>query len=223
MKSILWGLLVLFLLLSCETQTEQQKDGFSFGQPLKAQRNLTAHESAIAHNICSALEDKRLYFESQGNLELSFQTSHKSCAQEGYSSSKTVRARVQIPTRGPIRFLPLGRGRLLTDVLTDEQGILKEVCQKAFAGNTISNTLDLGNRKYQFHFKKIRGYDALELARYRRNQEGVFKPNLLEGYLFYTASTTNNSRERGIVYKRERALPCQNGQKLFRQIFKNYQ
>jgi len=208
------SILIFFpLLFSCnkQDQNKEQPTGFSFGNPLSANRDLNKTETAQALEACSLLRDKREYFETleDNRWEFEFKGEESLCGGSRASGTRYI-TRLRVPSSGPLVFDSRTR-RYLNEILTDKNGFLSHYCEDLFTGMPTKIIQQVGGKKLQLTVSKPQSHLLIEGAWYYPDDRGVFKPYLLDKVLIHTKGTTDNRRYYGVAKDRAQHRPCDDG------------
>lgn len=181
MNKTLGFCLVLFgaLLSSCkmnEQMNQNQNGGGSIaGMSIPAARSLIISEVDIGRRICSNLKKKREFFETLSNEkeQFRFKAELRNCDNETYNSDIFI-ASISNANSTDIEYIAQ-RQSYFKDVITDQNGILKDMCSALNSTDNVSNTAVSGNFKYAFNFLIADNFDRYEIYKSKKKTDGSYQ------------------------------------------------
>lgn len=216
MKNHLTLSLILLSLFSCGKDTVEKKDpGFSFGNPLSANRPLTAAEMAVGKEACVLLRDKREYFETRqdNREEFDFKAKEQVCGRSPVSLGN-FSARLRVPTRGPLHF-DSNFSTYIDEILTDKNGFFSHYCDRLLVDDPTDLILVVGGKRVEVKINKVGTKIKLESAWFYPDDQGAFKAYVMDGAIIHTKESTRQRKYYGVTTTRAQAYPCTNGSAKF--------
>lgn len=209
------GLLAITLLfVSCNKQDDEAEktpdERFIFGKEIASERSLSDGEFKVAKSMCQSLQNKREYFETRGDRELSFIFTifDKSCSSPDFNSGSDYSVNLRVPVVGDLSYEGPRGTSFAEDILTDIHPSVESICTNVLRDNNVTNIQTRGAVKYQYRFLSIsRGY-LLEIGKFAQNSSGKYIPTFIETFSIYSSSL--GSLE-GMIASRTRATSCSNG------------
>lgn len=206
-NSILVGF-ALIMAFGCKMadQKKTTNDRTRPNQPIGESRELTGTEKSIVKSACEALQQKRLYFESlfDDSLKFTFDISEKDCNGSDYSAPNSFEAFLRGTGSGDLEFYSNYRSTYFKDVVTDQTGMLGELCSRHFDGENFKTIIEVPGAKYKFNITKFKKYDVIESARYLNDNA----PSTIELIYVTTPEVSNEQKVVGVLYERSRLVPC---------------
>lgn len=148
---------VLTSFTGCGNNRKPSSLNFDVNSEMLAVQPLTSEELNIASRICYAYKSKAAKFRTDyAQKSFSFRLYQKSC--DAVESSRTIEASLNAEFGGEVMsYIPksaVSSGEFMTAVQTDRVGFLKNVCEKIYRGESISNTVDIDGVKAQIIFER---------------------------------------------------------------------
>lgn len=219
-NSILLGF-ALIMALGCKMADQKKtSDKIRPNQPIGDSRELTGTEKSIVKSACEALQQKRLYFESlfDDSLKFTFDISEKGCNSADYSLPNSFEAFLRGTNSGDLELYSNYRSTYFKDIVTDQTGMVGELCSRYFDGEAFKTIIEVSGAKYRFNITKFKKYDVIESARYLNDNA----PSTIELIYVTTPEVTNEQKVVGVVYERSRLVPCAlGGNRAIRQRLKS--
>jgi len=199
MKKFTLALMAISLLLvSCKKADVEDKAD----ELINGTTELKADEINIAKQICSALKDKRLLFESYGDGEKSFpfRVTSKICSSRDEKIETFITA-LRVPTRANPYFQDPGVDLFVSDIETDIDGHLSSLCSEIEKGNAIKKLENAGTYSDRHDFFLESGYHHYQITRSIENKATR---------LTKLAIVTRDNETRGMVKMRTSESLCRN-------------
>ncbi len=212
-------LLCLALISSCgekaneeeEVKGVQNVNAYDFTTPMNEEQLLTEDEYDIAKNICSSFQNMRAFVSSQNNgLSLDFRVEKKLCGNSNVSEHQEG-AKLNYSRSNGVSMTANSRSSsLATDVLSDQHQRLQGICSNVLADTRPSNTITDGVLKYQVNFYSVNNYEWIQIAEFKKDNEGVFYPYLIEKAAVVTGYSSSRTETHGFTKFRAVHRPCPN-------------
>lgn len=173
------GILLIASLSSGCKINEQLKQKTSTdigGMTAPEARGLIKSELDIGRRICSNLKKKREFFETLNNEkeQFKFKAEIRNCDNEVYNSDIFI-ASISNANSTDLEYLA-PRQNYFKDVVTDQSGVLKDMCNALSTTDNVSNTAVQGNFKYTFNFLIADNFDRYEIYKFKKTSTGTFEP-----------------------------------------------
>lgn len=188
--------------------------------PILAERNLNLTEKSIVKEICEAFKSKRELFRTfpNGSQGANFNVETRDCNSrfQKLGTYKTL-----LITEGELRFV--GHQNILSDILVDNKGPLKPICDAYFNRDTSLLNLYLdGDQQYLYSFKNFGTNVFFQAAIFSNTEpQDLRHPSPVEEGIIYTRSSAPREDLVGVLFQRTRFEKCSNGENQFkRQIIK---
>ncbi|MGZ3787391.1 MAG: hypothetical protein ACXVLQ_02645 [Bacteriovorax sp.] len=137
------------------------------------ERNYTASELEISRRICSNLKKKREFFGTLNNGEqFRFRAELRNCDNGIYNADLFLADISNASSTGP-EYLA-SRDNYFRDVVTDQSGVIKQMCDAVIQSDKVSNVVLSDNFKYFVNFLIADGYDRFEVTKAKKNVRGGF-------------------------------------------------
>lgn len=180
MKKTLGLCLLVLALSSCKINQEMAKDNSPGPGGLTAPipRNYTASELEIGRRICSNLKKKRDFFETLNNEkeQFRFKAELRNCDNDQYNSnSDYFVANISNANSTDLEFIAF-RDNYIKEIITDQSGPMKQMCDDLIKSNTVGNTAYNGNFKYAINFLIADGYDQFQIHKAKKLADGNYQP-----------------------------------------------
>lgn len=222
-------LVLIGTLVSCgyDKSSTQGNETLSFStSALKGGRDLTDGEIAIALRVCYAFRTKRSNFsvEMIGNT-FNFNYMTKDC--QGKEDQSTFSGQLsQQTSTNSLRYTSSFTGPYISEVQTDLNGYLKNLCSAVLAGETPLNSENVNNELYEYHFQSSVVYagDTVTITIGSKQSPTDSNPTVSQKVILdvLTNSTSSGSYQ-GMVTEATRYLPCaatdSRPSKSYKQIF----
>ena len=176
------------------------------------ERNFTLAELEMGRRICNNLKNKRDFFEKLTNEKEQFRlrVELRNCDNFPYSYIQFIAAISNANSTDP-EYIAKNEN-YFKDIITDQSGAIKTLCESLNQGNPFANTNLLGNFKYIFKILSIESYDTIQITKLQKNKEGSFKPISSESISFIGNKNQADSKFFGVEKNRIRYTMC-DGQK----------
>lgn len=220
MRKIVFILIIpLTLAMNChqkkqksEPETERK---IRLVTPILAERNLNPTEKSIVKEICEAMKSKRELFRtfpngSQGGV---FNVETRDC---NTRFQKLGTYKTLLITEGELRFV--GHQNILSDILVDNKGPLKPICNAYFNRDaSLLNLYSDESQQYLYTFKNY-GKNVFFQAAIFSNTEPQnlrYASPVEEGIIFTRASAPREDLV-GVLFQRTRFEKCSNGENQYK-------
>jgi len=205
-------ILLSLSLLSCKmNQDINTKDLVSVpgGLTSDSDRNFTPSELEIGRRICSNLKTKRERYESGSyNKQFRFRSELRNC-DDGVWFNQLFLAQISnLNTNGPEYVSTLTRDNYISDIVTDQTAVLRQVCDSMIVTDSVSNTIKNGNFKYTLRFLIVDNYDRYELIKNQKDSNGNYTPISAEAVSLITQSSPFSREYLGVEKERSRYSAC---------------
>ncbi|MBC7714396.1 MAG: hypothetical protein H7177_13710 [Rhizobacter sp.] len=216
MKKALVLLLTLTAIAGCKGT---QKSGVTDdtvsipGVPITvpATRNYSASELVIGRRICAALKHKREYFTSLTDMQerFRFKGELKYCGNPGISNVGEFNASISNSSSTDLEYISVStRPNYFKDILHDQNGAMKVVCENLSTSDTVSNTTLNGNSYLLVNLLIQDGYDKFEVSKRTPDAKGNMATVSSEGVTVITQQNQANAKFYGTEKERIRYTPC---------------
>lgn len=181
------------------------------GLTIPKERIYTTSELQIGRRICSALKTKRELFEKvvDQKEQIKFRGENRNCENLIYNNSDFV-AKVSNVGSGNLEYIAKNRNNYLNDVITDQNGAMKIICDNLVVSDSVSNTVLSGSSYLIVNLLISSGYDRIEISKKTQGSDGNYSLVSIEGVNVYTQANQINSKFFGVEQERIRYTPCSN-------------
>jgi hypothetical protein len=206
-------LLLVAALLGCKaSETKVTTIDAEIG-PIKTpkERNFTASELVIGRRICAALKSKRAYFETLTDMQeqYRFRGELKNCGSTILYGQTEFTARVSTVSSTGFEYVATSnRANYFKDVVTDQSGAMKSLCETLATSDSISNTSLNGSSYLVINLLIADGYDRYEVTKRSRDAAGNYNFVSSEGVSVITQATQAAEKYFGIEKDRARYSVC---------------
>ena len=218
MKHLFLMAIIASVLVSCKqdkdkTPLSSQTPGVG---PIKipAERKFSTSEMVIGRRICAALKNKRELFESIDNQTESFRlkNEYKECTMTQALNLSEFTATVSNATTSNFEYVSTTTRSYpyLRDVITDQTGAMKVVCENLAVSDTVSNNILIGSSYAAINFLISDGYDRFEITKLTKNSSGVYEAVSADAVNLITQANQASSKFYGVEKERTVHLPCSN-------------
>lgn len=140
------------------------------------ERNYTASELQISRRICANLKMKRDTFEKydNGKVVYRFRAELRNC-DNGVYNADLFEAAISNANSTEPEYIA-SRENYFKDVVTDQSGIMKQVCDAVIQSDKVQNAILNGNFKYSVNFLIVNGYDRYEVIKSKKDSTGGYNP-----------------------------------------------
>lgn len=178
------------------------------GMNVPGARGLIASELDIGRRICSNLKKKREFFETLNNEkeQFRFKAELRNCNNEIYNTDLFI-ASISNANSTDIEYIA-PRENYFKDVITDQNGILKDMCNALNTTDKVSNTAVSGNFKYTFNFLIADNYDRYEIFKSRKLADGNYESLSVEAVSVISQKIQAPTKFFGVEKERVRYTAC---------------
>lgn len=137
-------------------------------------RNYTASELEIGRRICSNLKTKRDFFEGLNNEkeQFRFRAELRNCDNGLYNNALFVASISNANSTAPEYIA--SRENYFKDVVTDQSGVMKTLCDSMIQSDVVSNNIITENFKYSINFLIADGFDTYQVTKGKKNAKGSY-------------------------------------------------
>ena len=184
------------------------------GIKVPEERIYTEEELKIGKRICNALKSKRELFEKQNDQQqqIRFKGENRNCEQAVYNSSEFT-AKVSNSSSNGLQYVGLNRTNYLSDVITDQSGVVKNICENLSVSSAVNNTILLNSSYMIVNLLIAGGYDRLEISKRSPDGSGKYPIVSLEAINIFTLSSQIDSKFFGLEQERIRYSVCSGSDK----------
>lgn len=171
-------------------------------------RNYTSLELEIGRRICSNLKKKREFFETLDNAkeQFKFRAELRNCDNGLYNNDLFIAAISNANSTDPEYIA--ARETYFKDVVTDQSGVMKQMCEALVKTNDVTNTAFNGAFKYTVNFLIADGYDRFELVKFKKKTDGSYSPLSAEGVSVISQKIQAPTKFFGVEKERVRFTVC---------------
>lgn len=206
-------LLVVATLVSCKA-SETKKDPEVGGRigliTVPKERNYTASELVIGRRICAALKNKRTLFDTVTNMQeqFRFRGELKNCDSTIIYGQTEFTAAISNVSSTEYEYVATNRTNYFKDVVTDQNGAMRALCDSLATTDSISNTTLSGSSYLTISLMISEGYDRFEVAKQSKDSAGNY--NLVSGEAVSVITQKNQAAEKffGVEKGRIRYSAC---------------
>lgn len=206
-------LLLVAALIGCKaSETKVGNIDAEIG-PIKTpkERNYTASELVIGRRICAALKSKRAYFETLTDMQeqYRFRGELKNCGSTIlYGQTEFTAGVSTVSSTGFEYVATTNRANYFKDVVTDQNGAMKSLCETLATTDSISNTSLNGSSYLVINLLIAEGFDRYEVTKRSRDSAGNYNFVSSEGVSVITQKTQAAEKYFGIEKDRARYSVC---------------
>jgi hypothetical protein len=211
---IVFSLLVMLTTTSCKisgnkSDSPAPKDGIGEIKDVET-RNFTPSEVIIGRRICASLVKKRHLFEVLENMkeQFRFKAELKNCLlDQPYNLAEFV-ASISNASASEFEYVARNRPDYFKDVVTDQTGAARLLCEALEKSETVSNQFLTGSSYLTMKILIQDGFDKLEIL--KKNSDGKGNYNLVstEAITFFTMKNQVAEKFLGVEKERVRYLKC---------------
>lgn len=206
-------LLLVAALLGCKASKTKVGDTDAEIGPLKTpkERNFTATELAIGRRICSALKNKRSLFDTLTNMQeqFRFRGELKNCGSTILYGQTEFTAAISNVSSTEFEYIATSsRNNYFKDVVTDQNGAVKSLCDSLATSDSISNTTLNGSSYLVVNLLISEGYDRYEVTKRSKDSSGNYNFVSSEGVSVITQKTQAAEKFFGVEKDRARYSVC---------------
>ena len=201
-------------LSSCKANKEQVVKIESIGgieQPVE--RNYITSELTIGRRICSALKNKRELFEKVTNMQekFRFRGETKLCDNPAPINISEFTVAISNVSSTDYEYIATNeRSNYFKDVVTDQNGALRMLCDNLTKSDTVSNTWLNGSSYITINLLISEGYDTFEILKKSPDSTGNYQLVSTESISVITMNSQANEKFFGVEKTRIRNSSCPN-------------
>jgi hypothetical protein len=215
MKTLLIMALATVTLVGCETQKGGTNPNAGTGEGINGitdpgERLYSSAELVIGRRICSALKYKREKMETLTNMQekFRFRGEVKNCNATfpnigeftaSISNANSTDLEYEAATTRPSYF---------KDVVTDQNGVMKTMCDNLNVSDSVSNQILNGSSYLRLNFLITDGYDTVQVVKKTRDANGAYPLVSTEGVAIITQSYQADAKFAGVEKERIRSVNC---------------
>ena len=223
MKKNLFATFVIILFISlsttsCKINQELKNDNAEIegvgGMKASPPRNFTPSELEIGRRICGNLKQKRLMFEGlpSDTEKFRFRGEVRNCFNNTANNSLFIASISNAGSSG-VEYSSPGRAvNYFKDVTTDQNGIMKTLCDSLLVSDAVANTILDSNFKYSINLLINDGYDSYELIKSQKNSSGNYKSISSEKISLISNTKQASAKFIGVEKARIRYTRCEGDQ-----------
>lgn len=208
-------ILIAAALFGCKgAENNTPESGGSIGNiDVPKERNYTPSELVIGRRICAALKHKRELFERVTDMQeqFRFRGEIKNCGNPNASVNSEFTAAISnVSSNGFEYVATTNRPNYFKDVVTDQNGAMKALCESLAVSDTVSNTMLNGSSYLTVNLLISESYDRFEVAKRSKDSAGNYKLISTEGVSVITQSNQADPKFFGVEKVRQRNSTCPN-------------
>lgn len=186
---------------------DKQMPGIEGIKP-SAARNFTASELEIGRRMCSNLKKKREFFETLSNEkeQFRFRGELKNCDNGIYNSALFIASISNANSTEPEYIA--SREKYFKDVTTDQNGVMKTLCDAMITSDVVSNNILSSNYKYSINFLIADGFDTYQVFKGQKNANGAYDTLSLESVALISNKNQAPVKFLGVEKERVRYTMC---------------
>lgn len=191
------------------------------GITVSDEREYTNSELEIARRICSNLKKKREFFEtltSDKPLQFRFRAELRNCDDNIYNTDLFVTTVSNANSTEPEYIA--NRENYFKDVVTDQSGIIKKMCDAFLQSDKVSNAMESNNFKYSINFIIADGFDRVDITKAQKNAKGGYDTLSSESVSVISNKSQIDKKFLGVEKERVRYTVC--GNKKFQTLKQNW-
>lgn len=214
MKIALFFLISILFVSGCKASKnlgEQAESIDGLEQP--KERNYTESELTIGRRICSALKNKRELFETVTNMQerFRFKGETKACDNPNpYNISEFTVAVSNVSSTNFEYVAITSRANYFKDVITDQEGVMKIICDNLSNSEAVSNTILSGSSYLSVNLLIDDGYDRFDILKRSKDSASSYKLVSSESVWLFTQSSQVDKKFFGVEKIRVRNSTCPN-------------
>lgn len=206
-------LLLVAALLGCKASETKLSDVDGGVGPIVTakERNFTESELAIGRRICSALKNKRTLFDTLTNMQeqFRFRGELKNCNSTAiYGQNEFTTAISNVSSTEYEYVATTARVNYFKDVVTDQNGAMKSICDSLNVSNSVSNRILSGSSYLAVNLLISEGYDRFEVTKKSKDSSGNYNFVSSEGVSVITQKTQAVEKFFGVEKERVRYSAC---------------
>lgn len=211
---LLFSLIAIAGLSGCETSNNTNNVIKGVG-PISVPelRNFTTTELVIGRRICNALKNKRELFETLRDMQekFSFVGEQKNCGNPNPAYVTEFMASVSNSNSTDFEYISTTqRPNYFRDVVTDQNGVMKLLCDDLSRSNTISNQMLSGSSYLRVNLLIKGGFDRFEVTKQSKDTNGNYNFISSESVSVITQTSQAATKFFGVEQERIKNTPCPN-------------
>jgi hypothetical protein len=216
MKKTLAFFLIVTALTGCKGSNSKGVTDTDKGIPgtpilIPVQRNYTASELIIGRRICAALKHKREFFTSLTDMQekFRFRGELKYCGYPDSSNIGEFNASISNSGTTDLEYISVTtRANYFKDVLHDQNGAMKILCENLATSDSVSNTALSGSSYVIVNLLIQEGFDKFEVSKKTKDSKGNFNIVSAEGVTVITQQNQADPKFYGTEKERIKYTPC---------------
>ena len=208
------SLLIWFSTYSCKISSGKQdsplsKDGIGEIKDVEV-RNYTPSEIVIGRRVCAALVKKRHLFEVLEDMkeQFRFKAELKNCNFDQAYNQAEFTANISNASASEFEYIARNRPEYFKDVVTDQTGATRLLCDALDKSETVSNQFLTGSSYLTINILIQDGFDKLEILKKNNDGKGNYKLVSTEAITFFTMKNQVAEKFLGVEKERVRYLKC---------------
>lgn len=215
MKISLFIILITVLSVSCRSSKSPAVIAESLGGiELPIERNYTASELDIGKRICAAFKLKRELFEKVTNMQEKFRLKGETKFCDNPDPFNVAEFTVAISNASSTDFeyvtTYVYKPDYFKDVLTDQNGVMRDLCENLLKSEEVSNTSMSGSSYLTVNLLISEGYDHFDILKKSKDSKGNYKLVSTESVSVITNSAQADKKFFGVEKLRVRNATCPN-------------
>lgn len=177
------------------------------------ERNYTVSELTIGRRICLALKHKRELFETVTNMQekFRFRGETKACDNPNpYNISEFTVAISNVSSTDFEYVATANRANYFKDVVTDQNGAMKNLCDNLTKSDTVSNTMLSGSSYLTVNLLISEGFDRFDVLKRSKDAAGNYNLVSTESIAVITQKSQADEKFFGVEKTRTRNVTCPN-------------
>ena len=203
-------LLLVSALIGCKGTNEKLETTEGIGSiTTPKERNYTTSELVIGRRICESLKHKRELFETLTNMQeqFRFRGELKNCDNPVVFGQQEFTATISTVSSTDFEYVA-SRSSYFKDVVTDQNGAMKLLCDSLSKSNTVSNTMLSGSSYLVINLLISNGYDRYEVSKRSKDSSGNYSLVSTEAVSVITMKTQADEKFFGVEKERVRYSTC---------------
>lgn len=177
------------------------------------ERNYTASELTIGRRICSALKHKRELFETVTDMQEKFRFRGETKVCDNPNPFNMTEFTVAISNVSSTDFeyvATVNRANYFKDVVTDQTGAMKMLCDNLAKSDTVSNKMLSGSSYLTVNLLISEGYDRFDVLKSSKDSAGNYRLVSTETISVITQKAQADEKFFGVEKVRIRNTTCPN-------------
>lgn len=206
-------ILISFIFLSgCKAAQDLSEKTESIGgieQP--KERNYMNSELTIGRRICFALKQKRELFETISNMKekFRFRGETKVCGNPNPSNMSEFTVAISNVSSTDFEYVATSkRSNYFKDVVTDQNGAMRVLCDNLAKSDNVSNTMLSGSSYLTVNFLISEGFDRFDVLKRSQDSTGNYSLVSTESVSVITNSFQADEKFFGVEKMRVRNTTC---------------